>query len=43
MIKVKDGSLIVGKLQVKLQEIEKENKELRDEINNLKNNKLWQS
>lgn len=36
-------SLIVGKLQVKLQEIEKENKELRDEIDNLKNNKLWQS
>lgn len=36
-------SLIVGKLQVKIQEIEKENKELRDEINNLKTNKLWQS
>lgn len=36
-------SLIVGKLQVKIQEIEKENKELRDELNNLKNNKLWQS
>ena len=36
-------SLIVGKLQVKIQEIEKENKELKDELNNLKNNKLWQS
>lgn len=36
-------SLTVAKLQNKIEEIEKENKELRDEIDNLKNNKLWQS